>query len=68
MISKGGKPQACPLVFNFQKALIIPNILIIQITQIFLITPNSPPKEKKTKKNMQNIRLFKIKALPLHRI
>jgi len=27
-----------------------------------------PPKRKKLKKNMQNIRLFKIKALPLHRI
>jgi len=32
-----------------------------------MIKDNSP-KEKKTKKNMQNIRLFKIKALPLHRI
>ena len=48
MISKGGKPQACPLVFNFQKALNIPSFLsfliiqIIQITQNFLITPTIP--------------------------
>ena len=46
-----GQAASLPLVFNFQKALnipsflsflIIPNILIIQITQNFLITPILP--------------------------
>ena len=47
--------------------------MIKDISLNFPITLNSPitpksPQKKKTKKNMQNIRLFKIKALPLHRI
>ena len=46
---QGGKPQACPLVFNFQKALnipsflIIPNILIIQIILISSDYSYTPP-------------------------
>ena len=45
-----------------------PNVLNFPIILNSPITPNPPPTRKKTKKNMQNIRLFEIKALPLHRI